>query len=176
MLPLPHSHRAVASRKYRPTLILRARYMIVLLRWKSQTPQLEKINVWAPGSGLRRLSPRQAYFLCAERLNKTLSFPSLPLFSSPTTPVPTFLHLANRALFLRSFPFLVFYTAPSPLPRKRGSRNRGGFSMANDNMEVDAAEAKLQTMAHSEQHYFKRLVLSCSPRSAPFMGARGTRC
>lgn len=28
--------------------------------------------------------------------------------------------------------------------------------MANDNMEVDAAEAKLKTMEHSEQHYFKR--------------------
>lgn len=41
--------------------------------------------------------------------------------------------------------------------------------MTNDNMEVDAAEAKLQTMAHSEQHYFKRLVASCfpGPRSPP---------
>lgn len=41
--------------------------------------------------------------------------------------------------------------------------------MTNDNMEVDAAEAKLQTMAHSEQHYFKRLVASFfpGPRSSP---------
>lgn len=30
--------------------------------------------------------------------------------------------------------------------------------MAGDNMEVDAAEAKLKTMEHSEQHYFKRFV------------------
>lgn len=29
-------------------------------------------------------------------------------------------------------------------------------NMANDNMEVDAAEAQLKTMEHSEQHYFKR--------------------
>lgn len=52
--------------------------------------------------------------------------------------------------------------------------------MANDNMEVDAAEAKLQTMAHSEQHYFKRLVLSCSPGPRPLwvhggLAARGER-
>lgn len=28
--------------------------------------------------------------------------------------------------------------------------------MSADKMEVDAAEAKLKTMEHSEQHYFKR--------------------
>lgn len=27
-----------------------------------------------------------------------------------------------------------------------------------EHMEVDAAEAKLKTMEHSEQHYFKRCV------------------
>lgn len=31
--------------------------------------------------------------------------------------------------------------------------------MSGDHMEVDAAEAKLKAMAHSEQHYFKRYVV-----------------
>lgn len=44
--------------------------------------------------------------------------------------------------------------------------------MTNDNMEVDAAEAKLQTMAHSEQHYFKRLVASCFPGPRPLLAHR----
>jgi hypothetical protein len=34
-----------------------------------------------------------------------------------------------------------------------------------ENMEVDAAEAKLKTMEHSEQHYFKRYVLDGERRA-----------
>lgn len=32
--------------------------------------------------------------------------------------------------------------------------------MSGDKMEVELAEQKLKTMEHSEQHYFKRYVLS----------------
>jgi protein arginine N-methyltransferase 1 len=32
--------------------------------------------------------------------------------------------------------------------------------MSGDKMDVEVAEEKLKTMEHSEQHYFKRLVLS----------------
>lgn len=35
--------------------------------------------------------------------------------------------------------------------------------MAGDKMEVDAAEAKLKAMEHSEQHYFKRCVWPLLP-------------
>ena len=47
--------------------------------------------------------------------------------------------------------------------------------MANDNMEVDAAEAKLKTMEHSEQHYFKRYIyLVLEP--LPTAGALRAHC
>jgi protein arginine N-methyltransferase 1 len=32
--------------------------------------------------------------------------------------------------------------------------------MSGDKMEVELAEQKISSMDHSEQHYFKRLVLS----------------
>ena len=38
--------------------------------------------------------------------------------------------------------------------------------MASDKMEVDAAEAKLKAMEHSEQHYFKRCVSHVSAQLA----------
>lgn len=48
--------------------------------------------------------------------------------------------------------------------------------MTNDNMEVDAAEAKLKTMEHSEQHYFKRLVFPCFPDPRPLLEHGGPCC
>lgn len=43
--------------------------------------------------------------------------------------------------------------------------------MSDGRMEVDAAEAKLKQMAHSEQHYFKRCVAPRSPVCSPLGGA-----
>jgi hypothetical protein len=38
--------------------------------------------------------------------------------------------------------------------------------MSGDKMEVEAAEQKMNSLEHSEQHYFKRLVHRY-PKSAP---------